>query len=78
MTTLGRMKKGQDGHVVGFADNVDKAYRAKLLALGVTPNTHVKIERIAPLGDPMQVSIRGAQISLRKAEANAIEVEVNE
>lgn len=72
------MKKGQDGHVVGFADNVDKAYRAKLLALGVTPNTHVKIERIAPLGDPMQVSIRGAQISLRKAEANAIEVEVNE
>ena len=77
MLTLGKMKKGQCGYVVGFSKDADKSYRAKLLALGITPRAHVCVKRIAPLGDPLQISVRGSQISLRKAEADVVKVDIS-
>ncbi len=50
-------------------------YRNKLLAMGITPGCEVQIIRTAPLGDPMQIMIRGFQLCLRKAEASCIIVE---
>ncbi len=50
-------------------------YRTKLLAMGITPGCEVKVIRTAPLGDPMQIMIRGFQLCLRKAEAASIIVE---
>jgi len=52
----------------------DKAYRNKLIAMGLIPGTQVTLERIAPLGDPIEISVRGYALSLRKDEAQIIEL----
>ena len=50
--------------------------RSRLYALGVIPGSLVKVLRLAPLGDPMQVRIRGSYLSIRKSEASTIAVEI--
>lgn len=56
-------------------NTAEPQYRNKLLAMGITPGCEVKVIRTAPLGDPMQIMIRGFQLCLRKAEAASIIVE---
>ncbi|MDM7456255.1 MAG: FeoA family protein [Tepidimonas sp.] len=73
MTTLGELQIGDRAKVVGFSQN--SGYRRKLLALGLTPGSHIDIVRIAPMGDPVEIRIRGCYISLRKNEAAALDVE---
>jgi ferrous iron transport protein A len=53
-------------------------YRNKLLAMGITPGCKVSIVRAAPLGDPIQITIRGFQLCLRKTEAASIQVELED
>mgnify|MGYP003989092001 CR=1 FL=1 len=50
--------------------------KSRLYALGVIPGSVLEILRFAPLGDPMQVKVGGSFISIRKAEANIIQVEI--
>ena len=50
-------------------------YREKLLAMGLTKGTEITVERIAPLGDPVEILVRGFALSLRKGEASALIVE---
>lgn len=50
----------------------DPAYTQKLSLLGFTPGATVKVQRSAPLGDPIQVTIRGYSLGLRRAEASAV------
>lgn len=54
------------------------SYRNKLLAMGITPGCKVTIVRKAPLGDPIQITIRGFQLCLRKVEAAGIQVELGD
>lgn len=49
------------------------SFRRKLLALGVTPGAQLEVVRFAPLGDPMEIKIRGFSLSLRKHEAQVIQ-----
>ena len=72
--TLGQLAVGEAGKVVGF-DKSNRAYRQKLLAMGLTPGTEFTVVRYAPLGDPVEIRVRGFALSLRKAEANALLVE---
>lgn len=51
------------------------AYRRKLLSMGLTPGTELTVVRIAPLGDPVEIRLRGFALSLRKDEAAALNVE---
>ncbi|MBS3987026.1 MAG: ferrous iron transport protein A [Erysipelothrix sp.] len=44
----------------------------RLMSMGVTPGTSVKVEKIAPLGDPIEIKVRGYLLSLRKKEASQI------
>ncbi len=60
---------------IAALDRVAPGYRRKLLALGLTPGVEVTLLRIAPLGDPMHLRVRGSELSLRRGEAGAIEVE---
>ena len=69
--TLGQLAVGEAGKVVGF-DKSNRAYRQKLLAMGLTPGTEFIVVRYAPLGDPVEIRVRGFALSLRKAEANAL------
>ena len=72
--TLDKLKKGDHAKILGFAKD-QRVYRQKLLAMGLTPGCDFKVVRLAPLGDPIQISVRGFQLSLRKVEAKAIEIE---
>jgi Fe2+ transport system protein FeoA len=52
----------------------DRAFRRRLMELGLVPGTEVTIDKVAPLGDPLQLSARGCSLSIRAAEARAIHV----
>ena len=71
---LGQMAVGEKAIVKGFAAG-RKEYRAKLLAMGLTKGIELVITRVAPLGDPLEISVRGFSLSLRKAEASAVLIE---
>lgn len=59
---------------VVMAVDVDSALRKRLVEMGVTPGVLIAVERIAPLGDPIAVEVRGYRLSMRKAEAARIRV----
>ncbi|CAG9296979.1 FeoA family protein [Celerinatantimonas diazotrophica] len=77
MANLGDISKGLTGVIKGYAQG-SAQYRKHLLALGLTPGTLFRVTRIAPLGDPIEIKVRGCAISLRKAEAAVISVEVHD
>ena len=52
--------------------------RCRLLDMGLIPNTSVRVEKVAPLGDPIELRVRGYALSLRKEDARSIEVEVKD
>jgi ferrous iron transport protein A len=70
---LGALAVGQSGHIVGY-ENAHRPYREKLLSMGLTPGTHFTITRQAPMGDPIEIEVRGYKLSLRKGEAAALQV----
>lgn len=72
--TLGQLPQGQKAVVTGLLAE-SRPFRRKLLAMGLTPGCEVEIVRVAPLGDPMEVSLRGFRLSLRRVEAAGIAVE---
>jgi len=51
-----------------------RAFRRRLLEMGLVPGTSVKIVTVAPLGDPLRIEVRGGQWSIRRAEAALIQV----
>ncbi len=59
------------GKVVGY-ETSSRSYKAKLLAMGLTPGTEFTVIRRAPLGDPIEIHVRGFKLSLRKDEADAL------
>lgn len=73
-TSLRDLGIGERGKVVGFIKGAT-AYREKLLAMGLTRGTGFTVERVAPLGDPVEINVRGFALSLRKDEAAAVIVE---
>ena len=72
--SLGDLSIGETGTVAGFVKGAT-AYRQKLLAMGLTRGTEFTVKRTAPLGDPVEINVRGFSLSLRKDEAAAIMVE---
>ncbi len=52
-----------------------RAFRLRLLELGLVPGAVVRTCRVAPLGDPLEIAVRGGRLSIRKAEAEAIRVQ---
>lgn len=50
------------------------ALRLRFLDMGLTPKTGVKVQKIAPMGDPMQILIRGYELTIRKEDAAMIEI----
>ncbi|MDE7199461.1 MAG: ferrous iron transport protein A [Lachnospiraceae bacterium] len=49
--------------------------RRRIMDMGITKGVHVYVRKVAPLGDPVEVTVRGYELSLRKADAEMIEVE---
>ena len=76
--TLARLKVGEKGRLIGFGRE-NKAFRRRLLDMGLTKGVLIEIKQISPLGDPVSVVLRGYQLCLRKEDTKNIEVirEVN-
>jgi len=67
---LSRFAPGERGRMVGFALPAEKSHR--LLEMGFTPGTLVEVVRFAPMGDPIEVRVRGYHLSIRREEAAGI------
>ena len=65
------LEVGDQGKIISF-DKSGKAYRKRLLAMGLTPGTEFMVTRFAPLGDPVEIKIRGFSLTLRKKEAEVL------
>ncbi len=74
MLSLADLSPGEIGKICGFRKG-DKAYRQKLLTMGLTPNTQFEVIRRAPLGDPIQIRVRDFHLSLRQAETALLIIE---
>ena len=53
----------------------DGAAKRRIMDMGITKRVEIKVRKVAPLGDPMELTVRGYQLTLRKADAEMIEVE---
>lgn len=76
LKTLGELKSGEKGKVVRISGS-GPAHR-RILDMGIVRGVEVEMERVAPLGDPVEVKVKGYHLSLRKEEAADIYVEVVE
>ncbi|MEL7039151.1 MAG: FeoA family protein [Cyanobacteria bacterium J06592_8] len=72
---LRQMPSGGVGRILGY-EKAYRSYKSKLLSMGLTPGTEFTVIRVAPLGDPIEINVRGFNLSLRKQEADALIVEV--
>lgn len=72
MATLRDVKIGQTVTVKRL--NGEGAVKRRIMDMGLTKGTEVTIRKVAPLGDPIEVTVRGYELSLRKADAEKIEV----
>ena len=73
MTSLADLALGRTATVRGV--DGARAFRRRLLEMGLVPGTAIRVVTVAPLGDPLQIEVRGGQWSLRRAEAAQIAVE---
>lgn len=72
--TLDKLPLGQEAVITAVGG--EGALRCRLLDMGLIPKTRVRVEKVAPLGDPLELRVRGYSLSLRKEDARKIEVEV--
>lgn len=73
MFTLRDVKCGQNVAVVKLHGR--GAVKRRIMDMGITKGTLVYVRKVAPLGDPVEVTVRGYELSLRKADAQMIEVQ---
>lgn len=73
MRTLKESKVGDTVRVVKL--HGEGAVKRRIMDMGLTKGTEVKVRKAAPLGDPIEVTVRGYELSIRKADAEMIEVE---
>ena len=73
MKTLRETKVGSSAKVVKI--HGEGAIRRRIMDMGITRGVEIRVRKVAPLGDPLEVTVRGYELSLRKADAAMIEVE---
>ena len=73
MKTLKDVKVGERAVVVSLRG--EGAVRRRIMDMGLTRGTEVFVRKVAPLGDPMELNVRGYELSLRRADAEMIEIE---
>lgn len=73
MRTLKTVKVGDKVKVVKL--HGEGAVKRRIMDMGITKGVEISIRKVAPLGDPIEITVRGYELSLRKADADMIEVE---
>lgn len=73
MKTLRDVKIGETAKVVKL--HGEGATKRRIMDMGITKNTEVFVRKVAPLGDPIEINVRNYELSIRKADAEMIEVQ---
>ena len=73
MNTLRQIRAGSKAKVVKL--HGEGAVKRRIMDMGITKGVEVQVCKVAPLGDPIEATVRGYQLSIRKADAEMIEVE---
>ena len=73
MKTLRELSIGQTATVVKL--HGERAIKRRIMDMGVTKGTQIYVRKVAPLGDPIEVTVRGYELSIRKGDAEMVEVE---
>ena len=73
MNTLRQVKVGQTVKVIKL--HGEGAVKRRIMDMGITKGTELHVRKVAPFGDPVEVTVRGYELSLRKADAEMIQVE---
>lgn len=73
---LNELKAGETGVLSSYGSGGDLELKRHLLGMGFVKGADVEVEKVAPLGDPMQIKVKGYSVCLRKEEAKNIEIEV--
>lgn len=73
MKTLRQVKVGDRARVVKL--HGEGAVKRRIMDMGITKGVEVYVRKVAPLGDPVEITVRGYELSIRKADADMIEVE---
>ena len=73
MKTLKDVKVGETATVKKLYG--EGALKRRIMDMGITKNVEIYVRKVAPLGDPIEITVRGYELSLRKADAELIEVE---
>ncbi len=73
MKTLSQVKVGETVRVVKL--HGEGALKRRIMDMGITKGVELYIRKVAPLGDPMEIAVRGYELSLRRADAEMVEVE---
>ena len=73
MKTLRQAKIGESAKVVKL--HGEGAVKRRIMDMGLTKGVEVTIRKVAPLGDPIEITVRGYELSIRKADAEMIEIE---
>ena len=73
MKTLRQVKVG--GHAKVVKLHGEGALRRRIMDMGITKGVEIYVRKLAPLGDPIEIRVRGYELSLRKADAEMIEIE---
>lgn len=73
MNTLKDVKVGQNATVVKL--HGEGAVKRRIMDMGITRGVEIHVRKVAPLGDPMELNVRGYELSVRKADAEMIEVQ---
>lgn len=71
--TLKDVKVGRRAKVIKVSG--EGAIRRRIMDMGITKGVEIYVRKVAPLGDPMEIFVRGYELSLRKADADMIEIE---
>ncbi|MDY6322188.1 MAG: FeoA family protein [Succinivibrio sp.] len=74
MRTLDSLKSGESAEVTAVRGE-GTSLRRRLLDMGITPKTKITLVREAPLGDPIELNVRGYSLTVRKSDARLIEVQ---
>ena len=73
MKTLSQVRVGETVRVVKL--HGEGALKRRIMDMGITKGVELYIRKVAPLGDPMEIAVRGYELSLRRADAEMVEVE---
>ena len=73
MNTLKEVPVGQSAHVIKL--HGEGAIKRRIMDMGITKGVEVYVRKVAPLGDPIEITVRGYELSMRKADAEMVEVQ---